>query len=156
MGYIPPDAKWYLAEIVQQISVEGDPRRVVHTNLVLVRGDSPDEAYAKAVELGTESETAYENPEGKRVAITYRGLRDLNVIHGELEHGTELIYGEEIDMDDSAIQQYISPKEELGVFAPRKASRGPNYISKDVLDELHEKFPDLNLDEDPDGPDSAT
>ena len=41
MGYIPPDAKWYLAEIVQQISVEGDPRRVVHTNLVLVRGDCP-------------------------------------------------------------------------------------------------------------------
>ena len=55
MGYIPPGAKWYLAKTVQQISAEGDPRRVVHTNLVLVGGDSPDEAFAKAVEVGTES-----------------------------------------------------------------------------------------------------
>jgi hypothetical protein len=147
MGYIPSDAKWYLAEIVQEISVEGDPRRVVHTNLVLVRGDSPDEAYAKAVELGTESEISYVNPDGKLVAITHCGLRDLNVIHGELEHGTELSHSEEIDMDDSAIQRYISPKEELGVFAPIKVSRGPCYISKDVVEELSKKFPDLNLHE---------
>ena len=158
MGYIPPDAKWYLAEIVEKISVEGDPRRVIHTNLVLVRGDSPDHAYAKAVELGTAAEISYDNPEGKRVAITYCGLRDLNVIHGDLEHGTELIYSEEIDMDPAAIQKYISPKEELGIFAPRKAPRGPNYISKDVVDELQKNFPDLNLnfDEDPKGPGTKT
>jgi hypothetical protein len=149
MGYITPDAKWYLAEIVQQISVEDDPRRVAHTNLVLVRSDSPEEAYAKAVELGNESEISYENPDGKLVAVTYCGLRDLNVIHGELEHGTELIYSEDTDMGEAAIQQYISPKEELGVFAPIKVSRGPCYISKDVLDELNEKFPDLNFDEGP-------
>ena len=46
MAFIPADAKWYLAEIVEQISVEGDPRSVIHTNLVLVRADSPDEAYS--------------------------------------------------------------------------------------------------------------
>src|SRR5580704_1950572 len=147
MGYIPPDAKWYLAEIIEQIAVDGEPRHVIHTNVVLIRGDSPDDAYAKAVELGTAAEISYENPEGKRVAIRYCGLRDLNVIHGELEHGTELIYSEDIGMDDAAIQQYISPKEELGVFAPRKVSSGPNYISGDVVDELRKKFPDLNLDE---------
>jgi hypothetical protein len=32
MGYIPANAKWYLAEIVEQIAVEGDPRNVVHTS----------------------------------------------------------------------------------------------------------------------------
>ena len=150
MGYIPPDAIWYLAEIIQQIAVEGDPRCEVHTNVVLVRGDSPDEAYVKAVELGTESEISYENPDGKMVVISYRGLRDLNVIHGELEHGTELIYREDTDMDEAAIQQYISSREDLGLFAPIKASRGPCYISKDVVDELRKTFPDLNLDEGPD------
>jgi hypothetical protein len=46
-GYIPKSAKWYLAEIVQQITVEGDSRNVVHTNLVLVRADSPEDAYQK-------------------------------------------------------------------------------------------------------------
>lgn len=54
MGYIPKSAKWYLADIVQQITVEGDPRSVVHTNLVFVRADSPEEAYEKALELGAD------------------------------------------------------------------------------------------------------
>ncbi len=153
MGYIPPDAKWYLAEIVEKISVEGDPRLVIHTNSVLVRADSPDEAYDKAVELGTAAQVSYENPDGKRVAITYCGLRDLNGIHGELEHGTELIYSEKLNMGPTAIQQYISSNEELGVFAPREVSRGLNYISKDVADDLDKNFPgwNLNLGGDRDG-----
>jgi hypothetical protein len=56
LGYIPKSAKWYLAEIVEQITVEGDPRSVVHTNLVLVRADSPEEAYQRAIELGAAGE----------------------------------------------------------------------------------------------------
>ena len=55
MGYIPEDAKWYLADLVEEITVEGDPRNVVHTNMTLVRADSPEEAYQKAVQLGTAS-----------------------------------------------------------------------------------------------------
>ncbi len=65
MGYIPPqDAEMQnLAEIVQQISVEGDPRRVVHTALVLIRGDSPDEAYAESQSTGEcKTEISYEKP----------------------------------------------------------------------------------------------
>jgi hypothetical protein len=52
MGYIPEDAKWYLAEIVEEITVEEDSRNVVHRNLHLIRADSPEEAYRKAIELG--------------------------------------------------------------------------------------------------------
>jgi len=32
MAYIPTDAQWYVAEIVEQITVEGDSRNVVHKN----------------------------------------------------------------------------------------------------------------------------
>jgi hypothetical protein len=56
MGYIPAGAKWYVAEIVAQIAVEADPRSVVHTNMVLVRAGSPEEAYAKANGLGKSQE----------------------------------------------------------------------------------------------------
>jgi hypothetical protein len=52
MGFIPKDPKWYLADIVEEIRVAGDWRNVVHTNLILVRADSPDEAYEKAMALG--------------------------------------------------------------------------------------------------------
>jgi hypothetical protein len=43
MGYIPPGAEWYLAEIVEEFRIAGESENIVHTNLVLVRADSPDE-----------------------------------------------------------------------------------------------------------------
>lgn len=133
MGYIPKSAKWYLAEIVEQITVEGDPRNVIHTDLVLVRADSPEDAYQKALELGIAGDQSYENPDGKRVTCHFRGLHDLNVIHDELEHGAELIYSEDLDLDESAIREWVAPKEKLGVFLPINPKTGANYASRDVV-----------------------
>ncbi len=147
MGYIPKSAKWYLADIVLQITVEGDPRNVVHTNLILIRADSPEEAYQKAIELGTAGDRSDENIDGKRVTVRFRGLRDLNVIHDELEHGAELIYGEHLDMDEPAIQQWVTAKEELGVFSPIGPSTGPDYRSRDIVEEMYERFPNLKPDD---------
>ena len=143
MGYIPPNAKWYLADIVQEITVDGDPRNVVHTNAVLVRADSPEEAYEKAMELGTDGDLSYENPDGKLVTFRFRGLRDLNVIHDELEHGTELTYSEDIGVDESKIQKWVTTKEELGIFRPIEEPSGPNYSSREVMEEVYKKFPHL-------------
>jgi hypothetical protein len=91
MAYVPNDAKWYLAWLVLEIIVEDDPRNIVHINLMLIRADSPGEAYEKAIELGKESEISYENPDGKSVVHVFRGIRDLNVIHDELEMEQSLI-----------------------------------------------------------------
>lgn len=148
MGYIPKSAKWYLAEIVEQITVDGDPRNVIHTNLVLVRADSPEEAYQKALELGSAGEQAYENIAGKSVTCPFMGLHDLNVIHGELEHGTELIYREDAELDESAIREWVTPKEGLGVFLPITPSTGPDYRSRDIVEEIYERFPNLRPDDD--------
>src|ERR1700733_1608368 len=131
MGYIPEDAKWYLAEIVQQITVEDDPRNVIHTNLVLVRADSPNEAYDKAVELGVAGDTSYENTDGKMVAIRFLGLHQLNVIYDDLTHGAELDYTEDLGMDEPTIQRWLCPKEELRVFRPITPSTAPNYRSRE-------------------------
>jgi Domain of unknown function (DUF4288) len=143
MAYIPKSAKWYLAEIIEQITVESDPRNVVHTNMVLVRADSPEEAYEKALDLGAAGDMSYENPDGKRVTFHFRGLRDLNVIHDELEHGAELVYSEDLDLDESEILRLVTPKEQLGIFLPISPSKGPDYRSRDVVDELYRRFPDL-------------
>jgi hypothetical protein len=146
MGYIPKSAKWYLADIVEQITVEGDPRNVIHTNLILIRADSPEEAYEKALELGAAGEQSYENPDGKQVTFRFRGLHDLNVIHDELEHGAELIYTEDLDLDESAIREWVAAKDKLGVFLPITPSTGPNYASRDVMDEVYRRFPHLAKD----------
>lgn len=144
MGYIPKDAKWYLADIVLEITVENDPRNVVHTNLVLIRADSPEEAYQKAMELGTANEASWENIDGKHVTFRFRGLRDLNVIlSSKLEHGVELSYNETIGMDEAAIQKWVTPKEELGVFSPISPSTGPDYRSSDIVEKICDEFPHL-------------
>src|SRR5665213_1272106 len=127
MGYIPADAKWYLAEIVQEIRIEDEVENVVYTNMILVRADSPEEAYERAMALGKQSEITYTNTEKKTVHTIFRGLRDLNVIHGELEHGTELIYSEETGMSESELVRWIPRKEDLGVFRPRDTSNDPEW-----------------------------
>ena len=154
MGFIPENAKWYLADIVQEITVEGDPRNVVHTNCVLIHADSPEEAYEKALVLGKESETSYENIDRKSVTFRFRGLRDLNVIHDELKHGCELSYSEEIGMSEAEIEKWISSKEELGVFAPIRPSRGPDYGDGAITKDLIKEYP--NLDPRLDGEDGQT
>ena len=143
MGFIPESAKWYLAEIVEQITVEGDSGNVVHTNMVLVRADSPEEAYRKALELGSWGEQSWENTDGKLVTIRFMGLHDLNVIHDELEHGAELIYSEEIGMEEAALQRWVTPKESLGVFAPIVRTEKPNYA--EVVKKMNQMIADSKL-----------
>jgi hypothetical protein len=135
MAYIPKDAKWYLAEIVMAVTVEGDPRKVIHTNFVLVRADSPDEAFERAVALGEDSALIYDNPSKKRVEMTFSGLRELHVIHEPLEHGAELLYEQEIAISDQDINARVRKKEELAVFRARTVDRElPDFTSKDVLE----------------------
>jgi hypothetical protein len=66
------------------------------------------------------------------VTFAYRGLRDLNVIHDELEDGAELIYSEQVDVDEATIRQWISHKEALGAFASCRQSLRPDCSSKGV------------------------
>jgi Domain of unknown function (DUF4288) len=131
MAYIPPDARWYLAEIVEEIRIESEPENIVHTNIVLIRAESPEEAYQRTLALGKEGEMTYTNPDGRTVQVYFRGLRDLNVIHGELEHGTELIYEERTGMSESDFARWVPAKEDLGVFRPRDTSRdNPEFAKK--------------------------
>src|SRR5580658_3078921 len=125
MAYIPRDAKWYLVEIVEEIRIESEPENIVHTNTILVRADSPEEAYQSALALGKEGEMTYTNPDGKNVQVYFRGLRDLNVIHGELEHGAELIYEKRTGMSESDLARWVSAKDDLGAFVPRDTSKDP-------------------------------
>jgi len=135
MSYIPPNAKWYIAEIVLKITVEDEPRSVVHTNFVLIEARSPDEALERAVQLGKEHEDSYRNPANRMVRIQFCGLRDLNVIHDELEHGAEITYQEEVGLSDSAIEKKVRPRDQLGVFRPLQRKSAPDYSSKEILNE---------------------
>lgn len=138
MAYIPKNAKWYIAELVIEYNIEGNPRNVVHVNIVLIRASSPEEAFDKAEELGYESNSTYLNPKNQTVTFTYKGLRDLNVIHDELEHGAELMFEEKIGIRKSELQQMLTPKSQLGIFRPLEPidPSKPDYSSKEIMDEV--------------------
>jgi len=133
------EVKWYIAEIVEECLVEGCPQNVVHVNIVLVRASSPEDAFEKAEQLGREGEMTYLNPAGQVVTFTYRGLRDLyKVGDDELEHGTELIYEENVGVSEAELQEIITPKSELGLFRPTqpKNPNYPDYTCKEIMDEV--------------------
>lgn len=138
MGYIPDDARWYLADIILEHSIEDEPRSVVHINTVLVRAGSPERAYARALKLGQEREHEYQNTDGKKVETKFRGLCDLTVIHDKLRSGAELIYQERIGLSEDEVAKLVSLKAELGVFAERvKPTRDkPNYMPGSIMDML--------------------
>jgi len=142
-AFIPRDAKWYLADIVEEVRVEGSRRNVVHTNRTLIRADSPEEAHEKAVALGKCGNTAYKNPKGKTVTIRFRGLKDLNVIHDELEHGAEISFSRAVSVSEKEIKSWIPPKRRLGVFAPVEPHGGPDYASAEVIQQAYELWPSL-------------
>ena len=128
MGFIPKDARWYLADVVLEHQIEGESQNVVHVNTHLVEAGSPEEAYEKALALGRGSESEYENTDGRQVRVAFRGLRELNVIHEELEDGAELMYTEDVGVPEDKLREWVRPKEQLGVFAPIKGTSGPNYV----------------------------
>jgi Domain of unknown function (DUF4288) len=135
MAFIPENAKWYLATMVEEITVEDDSRNVVHKNYILIRADSPEEAYEKARELGKNSDTSYDNPEGKLVQIKFRGLSELNVVYDELEHGAEILYEELVGLPEEQVRALVRPKKDLGVFQPVSPKTGPDYSSREIVEE---------------------
>ncbi len=136
MVYVPRNSEWYVAEIIEEIRVEGDDRNVVHKNLVVIKAGSPDMAYLRALELGRESESSYQNPEGQTVKSQFRGLGYLDVVHGDLEDGTELLYISKVAVAEEEILKWVRPKEELELFndAPEVVDQ-PDFSSKEVRDQ---------------------
>ncbi len=137
MAYFPKNAKWYWAEVVEEITVQGDLRNVVHRNIVLVHANSPQEAYNRAVEIGKRCEGSYENPEGAIVQTRFRGLGGLDVIHDKLEHGAELLYQEDIAVSEEQIGKWVCPKDRLPLFRDEnEPDLKPDYGSKEIVDEV--------------------
>ncbi len=133
MGLIPEGAKWYLADLVVAISVGTRKKVTVHVNTVLVRADAPRNAYDRALALGKrEQMLRYENAAGEKVSFRFLGLRDLQVIHDDLEHGCELRYTQAVGRTMAQARALVTPRSRLGVFAPRVASRAPDYMSGDI------------------------
>jgi uncharacterized protein DUF4288 len=130
------NVEWFVAEIVMEITIAGTARNVVHRNLVLLRADSAAQAYDKAIRLGHESETSYQNPEGRLVTHRFAGLSKLEEVPWGLEDGSELTFDESVGVPQEEIESWLRPKGELAAFRPprRRPQDDTDYSSAEVLD----------------------
>lgn len=136
---------WYVAELLMEIKVSRATRNVLHRNLFLILATNADEAYQKAIQLGSRSEQSYQNPQGQQVDHKFRGVAKLdNIVDGTLEDGSELAFAEYIGIPEDQIRRWICPKDKLGVFFRFDPSRkfDPDYRSGEVMDQLAEALGD--------------
>lgn len=117
MAFIPKGALWYIADIVEELRVEGRKRQTVFINTFLIRASSPEDAYTKSLEVGRDANTSYKNMYGEKVDCRFRGLLNLNVVHEELGHGCELFYKSKTRLTLIGIRRLITKKRDLAVFA---------------------------------------
>ncbi len=137
MAHIPDDAKWFIAQLVEEFRVEGDKRNAVHINYVLIDASRPGEAYQKAMKLGRQVNNEYMNPEGKKVIHRFVGLRDLDVIYFPIEHGCEIMFEERLGVGPAALRKLVRKKADLEAFRPvpiRRPAGRPDYSSKEIMD----------------------
>ncbi len=136
MAYVPKNAEWFLAEMVQEIKVDGCKRNIVHQNFVIIHARSPAAAYVRACKLGRDENRSYINEYGKKVTFRFRGLRSLDVIYFPLGDGCEIMFIEKLGVPERSIKKLVPPKNDLEVFRPIRGFPGrPNYSSREIMNE---------------------
>ena len=140
MAFIPPDAEWYVADLVEEIHVTGRKRQTVYINTVLIRADSPEEAYKKAFKMGKEGKTNYKNLNGETFHCRFRGISELNVIHDELGDGCEISYRSKPSMTENGIKKLVSSKSNLAVFRAIKPKNMKNHFPASIAIALNKRL----------------
>lgn len=114
--WVPSDMQWFRADLIQQFDfANGDPL-LVWVNQILIRADSLELAYTKALAHGELYNETFTNTDGELVTVRFRGLEDLYLIYDKLEDGAELLYTEYDDLTEEDISSMITPRERLAAF----------------------------------------
>jgi hypothetical protein len=131
LASVPPhEPKWYIGELIEEVTVEGEPRNIVHRNVKLLYANSPEEAYCKAQALGKEAETMNLDPERRLVRTRFWGLAELNVVHDDSKIGAALFYEEHIGVPGEKTHHWVLPKTSLNVSHPIELASRANISSK--------------------------
>jgi len=78
-------SRWYIAELTEEVTLEGDPVNVVHKKTRVIFADSPQDAYEKALTMITEHEIGYINEHHKAIRTRFWGLRELSLTNEDMD-----------------------------------------------------------------------
>jgi len=86
MPHSPESAtRWYIAELTEEVTLEGDPDNMVHKKTRVIFADSPQDAYEKALTMITEHEISYLNQHHKAIRTRFWGLRELDLSNEDMD-----------------------------------------------------------------------
>jgi Domain of unknown function (DUF4288) len=77
--------RWYIAELTEEVTLEGDPTNVVHKKTRVIFADTPQDAYEKALTMITEHEIGYINEHHKAIRTRFWGLRELSLTNEDMD-----------------------------------------------------------------------
>jgi hypothetical protein len=81
----PRESRWYVAELTEEVTLEGDPLNVVHKKTRVIFADSAEDAYEKALSMITEHELSYLYEHHKAIRTRFWGLRELNLSNEDMD-----------------------------------------------------------------------
>jgi hypothetical protein len=81
----PDTSRWYIAELTEEVTLEGDPQHVVHKKTRVIFADSAEDAYEKALSMITEHELNYLSEYSKAVRTRFWALRELPLSNEDMD-----------------------------------------------------------------------
>jgi len=83
MADSPETPRWYIAELVEELILDGNVKNVIHRKTRVIFADSHEDAYEKALSLSQEHEPTYLNQTYNVPQIRYWSLNELNLVQEE-------------------------------------------------------------------------
>ena len=115
---------WYVATLILQCNVEGHDKqlKLVDEQVRVLRAIDIETAYEKAVQLGKQEETSYENSFAQTVHWTFVGLEDLDELpfDDDIKDGTEVKY---CLLHKKVPHSLVRAKDDLTVFSEEREDR---------------------------------
>jgi ferric-dicitrate binding protein FerR (iron transport regulator) len=79
MADSPQAARWYVAELTEEVALAGSHRlSLVHRKTRVIFADTPEDAFEKALALSREHERAYLDANEQRAKIRYWSLSEVS------------------------------------------------------------------------------
>jgi len=83
MSDSPENARWFIAELIEELILSGNVRNVVHRKTRVIFADSHQDAFEKALALSTEHEPSYLNQKHDAPQTRYWSFHELNLLSDE-------------------------------------------------------------------------
>ena len=117
--------RWYIAELTEEVTLEGDPQNLVHKKTRVIFADSAQDAYEKALGMITEHEVGYINQHHKAIRTRFWGLRELNLSNEDMDRAG-MLPEEHYGIARRRNSTGLSPEQQFALLLSIKPGALPN------------------------------